>query len=76
MANHSSILALKTHEQHKEAKRYDTRRRAPQVGRCPICYWGIASERIKRLGRSGNPAQLWTCLVVKVESDAIKSNVA
>ena len=34
----------------------------------------IASERMKRLGQSGNNAQLYTCLVVKVKSDAIKSD--
>ena len=27
---------------------------------------------MKWLGQSGNNAQLWTCLVVKVKSDAIK----
>ena len=32
----------------------------------------IAPERMKWLGQSGNNAQLWTCLVVKVKSDAIK----
>ena len=34
----------------------------------------IASERMKRLGQSGNNAQLYMCLVVKVKSDAIKSD--
>ena len=36
----------------------------------------IAPERKKRLGQSGNSAQLWMCLVVKVKSDAVKSNTA
>ena len=36
----------------------------------------IAPERKKRLGQSGNNAQLWMCLVVKVKSDAVKSNTA
>ena len=36
----------------------------------------IAPEGMKRLSQSGNNTQLWMCLVVKVESDAVKSNIA
>ena len=36
----------------------------------------IAPEGMKRLGQSGNKAQLLMCLVVKVKSDAVKSNIA
>ena len=36
----------------------------------------IAPKRMKQLGQSGNNAQLWMCLVVKVRSDAVKSNIA
>ena len=36
----------------------------------------IGSERMKRLSQSGNDAQLWLYLVVKVKSDAIKNNSA
>ena len=36
----------------------------------------IAPERMKRLGQSGNDAQLWMCLVVKVKSKAIKNNIS
>ena len=32
----------------------------------------VASERMKWLGQSGNRAQLCTCLVVKVKSNAVK----
>ena len=39
IANHFNILALKPHEQYEKAKRQDTERCTPQVGRCPICYW-------------------------------------
>ena len=39
MANHFSILALRTPWTVWKAKRYDTERWTPQVGRCPICYW-------------------------------------
>ena len=33
------------------------------------------SSRMKWLGQNGN-AQLWTCLVVTVKSDAVKNNIA
>lgn len=32
--------------------------------------------RMKQLGQSRNDAQLWTCLVVKVKSDAVRNNIA
>ena len=35
----------------------------------------IAPGRMKHLGQSGNNAQLWMCLVVKVKSDAINNDV-
>ena len=34
----------------------------------------IAPEGMKRLSQSGNNAQLWKCLVVQVNSDAVKDN--
>jgi len=36
----------------------------------------IAPERMKRLSHSGNCAQLWMCLVVKLKSDAVKNSIA
>ena len=36
----------------------------------------IAPEGMKRLSQSGNNAQLWKCLVVQVNSDAVKDNIA
>ena len=36
----------------------------------------IAPEGIQRLSQRGNSAQLWTYLVVKVKSDAVKSHIA
>ena len=36
----------------------------------------MAPEEMKRLSQSGHSAQLWMCLVVKVKSDAVKSNIA
>ena len=73
--NHFSILALKPYEEHEKAKRYDTERWTPQIGRCPICYWTnllgkskkTAPKTIKRLSQSDDNAQLWMCLVVKVK---------
>ena len=36
----SVFLPWEPHEQYTKAKRYDTERWTPQIGRCPICYWG------------------------------------
>ena len=36
----------------------------------------IVPEGVKGLSQNGNNAQLWMCLVVKVKSDAVKSNIA
>ena len=36
----------------------------------------IAPEGMKRLSKSRNDTQLWMCLVVKVNSDAVKNNIA
>ena len=35
-----------------------------------------ATEGMKKLSQSGNNAQLWICLLLKVKSDAIKNNTA
>ena len=35
-----------------------------------------APEGMKRLSQSRNDAQWWMCLVVKVKSDAVKTNIA
>ena len=32
--------------------------------------------KMKRLGQSGNDAQLWMCLMVKVKYDAVKCSIA
>ena len=36
----------------------------------------IFPERIKGLDQNGNDTELFMCLVVKVESDAVKNNTA
>ena len=35
-----------------------------------------SSTKSKAVGPSGNDAQLWMCLVIKVKSDAINYNIA
>ena len=35
-----------------------------------------APERMKQLGQSGNNAQVWMYLVMKVKSDIVKNNTA
>ena len=35
-----------------------------------------SSRKMKRLGQSGNDAQLWLYLVVTVKYDAVKCNIA
>ena len=35
-----------------------------------------SSRRKEASGQSGNDAQLWMCLVMKVNSDAVKNNTA
>ena len=36
----------------------------------------IASEGMKKLGQTGNNAQMQMCLVVKIKSDAVKNSTA
>ena len=36
----------------------------------------IAPERMKSLSQSGNNAELWVCLVVKVKPNSVKNNIA
>ena len=38
--------------------------------------WRNSSRRKEASGQSGNDAQLWMCLVMKIKSDAVKNNVA
>ena len=52
---------------------------SPQVGRSPICRWGKRRNSYRKneeVGQSGKHTQLWMCLVVKVKSDDVKSNIA
>ena len=38
--------------------------------------WKNSSTKNEGLGQSGNDAQLWMYLVVKLKSDAVKNNIA
>ena len=77
MAKHFSILALRTHEQHEKAKRYDTEDESGRSEGMLLEKSGeIAPERMKRLSQSRNNPQLWLCLVVKVKSNTEKNNIA
>ena len=64
----------------KDTKRH--RQMSHQVGKCPICYWGRADaitnspRKNEVVDKSGNDAQLWMYLAVKVKSDAVKNNTA
>ena len=73
MANHFSILALRTHEQYEKAKQYDTERWTPQVGRYPIMRLEISGEitpeRMKGWSQSKNNTQLWMWQVMAKCSD-------
>ena len=68
--------STKRQKRYEKVKRHDTERRASQVGRCSKKSREIAPERMKRLSQSGNDAQLWMCLVVKVKNDAVKNKIA
>ena len=56
MANHFSILALRSPEHYEKARRWDTEGWTPQVGRWPIYYWRSVeektTERMKRCSQS------------------------
>ena len=52
----SASLPWEPHKQYEKAKRYDTERWTPQVGRCPICYWKRA-EKYSRRDEKTEPKQ-------------------
>ena len=53
---------------------------APQVSRCPICYWISIkknnSRKNEETSQSKNNMQLWMGLVMEVKSDAVKNSIA
>ena len=44
----SVFLPWEPHEQYEKAKRHNTERWTPQVGRCPIYYWGRAEKWLQK----------------------------
>ena len=47
MANQFSILALRTPWTVWKVRKNDIERWAPQVRRCPVCYWGRAEKQLQ-----------------------------
>ena len=43
-----AFLPWEPHENHEKAKREDTERWTPQVGRCPICYWITVEKYLQK----------------------------
>ena len=68
-----SILAKRTPKLYEKAKRYDTRRWAPQVGRCPIYYWEEQKviTNSSRKNEAAGPKRKW-CSVVHVSGGESK----
>ena len=44
----SVFLPWEPHEQYEKAKRQDSERWTPQVGRCPICYWRSVEKKLQK----------------------------
>ena len=80
MANHFSILSCLENPMNSMKRQKDmTLKDEPPVWQVYntllVKSQEIAPEGMKRLSQSGNKAQLWMCLVVKVKSDAVKNNI-
>ena len=76
IANHFSILALRTPWTEWKGKKYDTERWTPQVSRYPIWYWRKTPERMKRWSQCKNNIQLLMWLVKEARSNGVKRNIA
>ena len=81
MATHSSVLAWRTPWTVWKGKKIWHQKIIPPGQKVSNMLPGksggqllIAPERTKRLGQSGNDAQLWIFLVMKVKWDAIKNS--
>ena len=77
------FLLWEPHEHNEKAKRCDTRRWVPSGQKVLNMLLGKSGEqllkspeRMKQLGQSRNDAQLWMCLMMKIESDVVKNNFA
>ena len=56
--SYCTTLDILDHEQYKKRKRYDTERWAPQICRCPICYWEECRNS-SRKNEDAEPRQKW-----------------
>ena len=79
----SVYLPWEPHELYKRTKKLLYLKMSPPDLKMPNMLLGknrgellIATESMKRLGQSGNDAQLWMCLVMKVKSDSSKNSIA
>ena len=78
MANHFSILALRTQWPAWKGKKIGHWKMNSQVGRCPICTWWRVEKKLQKEWRDGpnkNNTQLWMWLVMEIKSDAVKNNI-
>ena len=79
MAAHSIFLPGEPHEWYEKAKRYDEPPSQKVFNMLLGKHGGqllMTSGRMKQLGQSRSDTQLWMCLVVKVNSDAVSENSA
>ena len=53
-----TTLDILDHKQYKKTERYDTERWAPQIHRCPICYWEECRNS-SRKNEEAEPRQKW-----------------
>ena len=73
MANHFSILALRTPNSMKRQKDRTLKDELPNM--LLEISGEITPQRMKRWSQSENNAQLWMSLVMEVKSNAIKTNI-
>ena len=86
MVSHSSILARRTPWTVRKCKKKKKKitsehvlHRSEGVQYATVEEWRAntnTSRENEAAGQSGKDAQLWTCLVVKVKSNAVKNNIA
>ena len=81
MVIHSSVLAVKTPWAVWKVKKMISEYTPHPTPKLVSVWYATgeewrAPERMKQLGQSGNDAQLWMCLVVKIKSDVVKNNIA
>ena len=79
MANHFSILALRSHEQYEKAKDRALKDELPRSVGAKYAtgdQWRNNSRKNEVIEPKQSNTQLWMGLVIEVKSDAVKSNIA